>query len=70
MSPTATTTGSPGDAPEPTGPVAAVADAEPAVLLAVTDTRIVEPTSAWVRRYVEALTPVAGQEPALQRCHW
>ncbi|MBV9801812.1 MAG: hypothetical protein JO130_01415 [Solirubrobacterales bacterium] len=57
--------------PEPTGPVTAdVAEAEPAVLLAVTDTRIVEPTSALLVGYVEALTPVAEHEPALQRCHW
>jgi hypothetical protein len=66
-------TGSPGDVGAWTGPFAAdVADPEPAVLLAVTETRIVQLTSALVRLYVEAVTPVGEQEPplALQRCHW
>jgi hypothetical protein len=48
---------------------AEVADPEPAALLAVTETRIVEPTSALVREYVEAVMPVAEQELAPQRCH-
>jgi hypothetical protein len=46
-----------------------VADADPAALLAVTETRNVEPTSAFVRRYDEAVPPVPEQELPLQRCH-
>jgi hypothetical protein len=70
ISPTATATGSPGEDPDPTVPVDAdVADAEPAALLAVTETRKVEPTSALVRRYDEAVSPVPEQELPLHRCH-
>jgi hypothetical protein len=46
--------------------------AEPAELLAVTDTRIVEPTSAEPRRSELPVAPATGvQEPPLelQRCH-
>lgn len=73
MSPAATTTGSPGDVADATGPVAAdVADVEPDPLLAATETRIVELTSPLVRAYVEETTGVAEQEPPLEshRCHW
>ena len=47
--------------------------AEPAELLAVTETRIVELTSAEPRRSVLPVAPATGvQEPPLelQRCHW
>ena len=72
MSPTATTTGSPGDVAGATGAVAAdVADVEPDPLPAATDTRIVEFTSPVVRAYLEEMTGVAVQEPPPgHRCHW
>jgi hypothetical protein len=47
--------------------------AEPAELLAVTDTRIVKPTSPEPRRSVLPVAPpTAVHEPPLelQRCHW
>jgi hypothetical protein len=47
--------------------------AEPAVLLAVTETRIVTPTSADVSRYVALVAPViAAQEAPVEshRRHW
>jgi hypothetical protein len=56
-----------------TAVAADVAVAEPAELLAVTDTRIVEPTSPEPRRSVLPVAPpTAVQEPPLelQRCHW
>jgi hypothetical protein len=56
-----------------TAVAADVAIAEPAELLAVTNTRIVEPTSAEPRRSVLEVAPeTAVQEPPLelQRCHW
>ena len=59
ISPTATTTGSPLDPPpEATVPVEAeVADPEPEALLAVTETRTVDPTSLLPRRYVDVAAP-------------
>ena len=47
--------------------------AEPAELLAVTETRIVDPTSAEARRYlVPVALEIGAQEtpPESQRCHW
>jgi hypothetical protein len=46
--------------------------AEPTVLLAVTDARIVDPTSADATRYVAAVAPAIGAHAApveAQRCH-
>jgi hypothetical protein len=47
--------------------------ADPAVLLAVRETRRVWPTSAETRTYVEADAPEIGEHAAplvSQRCHW
>jgi hypothetical protein len=58
----------------PTTPVAAdEAVAEPAELLAVTETRIVDPTSAAPRRYVALVAPDTEEQPLppeSHRCHW
>jgi hypothetical protein len=56
-----------------TAVAAEVAVPVPLLFLAVTTTRIVEPTSRLVRTYVVAVAPASDEQPeplALHRCHW
>jgi hypothetical protein len=61
-----------GDGAPTTAVGADEAVAEPAELLAATDTRIVDATSADTRRYVVPVAPATGAQEApaeSQRCH-